>query len=276
MQRVLIASPVKQKPEILKEFLYGLSQLDRQGIQLAYLFIDDNDSPISSSLLERFSMQGENVTVWEENTTDFYQCDNEYHKWHQNLIWKVAEFKNQIIKHALEKQYDYLFLIDSDVVIQPPTLVHLISLNLDIVAEVFWTKWMPDAMELPQVWVKDHYTLYESTENEQLSPEIIEKRTNSFLSMLRKTGTYQVGGLCACTLISKRALDKGVSFVKIPNLSIWGEDRHFCIRAQVLGFKLWADTYYPPYHIYRMSELEGLRRFKNSYFKTQRVSLNNQ
>ena len=268
MQRVLIASQVKQKPEILKEFLYGLSQLDRKGIQLSYLFIDDNDNPVSSSLLERFSIHTRNVVVWQGKTADLYQCDNEYHEWHDHLVWKVAAFKNRFIKCARDNNFDYLFLIDSDLVVQPPTLVHILSLNLDIVAEVFWTKWVPETMELPQVWVKDHYTLYESKDNEQLSPEIIEKRTNEFLNKLRQPGTYEVGGLGACTLISKVALNRGVSFSKLPNISIWGEDRHFCIRAQALGFKLWADTYYSPYHIYRLSELEGLKDFKNRYFNS--------
>jgi hypothetical protein len=54
----------------------------------------------------------------------------------------------------------------------------------------------------------------------------------------------------------------GVSFSQIYNLDLWGEDRHFCIRAAALNLELNADTHYPPYHIYRESELEGLGDFK--------------
>jgi hypothetical protein len=34
-----------------------------------------------------------------------------------------------------------------------------------------------------------------------------------------------------------------------------GEDRHFCLRAEALGFALFADSTLPPLHLYRESEL---------------------
>src|SRR5690606_16148011 len=53
-----------------------------------------------------------------------------------------------------------------------------------------------------------------------------------------------------------------VSFSEIKNLSFWGEDRHFCIRAAALGLSLYVDTNYPAYHIYRESDLEGVWKYK--------------
>lgn len=66
-----------------------------------------------------------------------------------------------------------------------------------------------------------------------------------------------MGGLGACTLIRRSVLEAGVNFDRIPNVSFWGEDRHFCIRAQAYGFQLFVDTHYPAYHIYRLSDLPG-------------------
>jgi hypothetical protein len=63
-------------------------------------------------------------------------------------------------------------------------------------------------------------------------------------------------------LISRKALVAGVSFAEIKNLSFWGEDRHFCIRAAALGFSLYVDTHFPAYHIYRESELSGIASYK--------------
>ena len=53
------------------------------------------------------------------------------------------------------------------------------------------------------------------------------------------------------TIKCNKALKLGVSFSIIDNISFWGEDRHFCIRAEALGLKLYVDTVYPAYHIYR-------------------------
>jgi len=266
-KKVLLASPVRQKASILKEFLYGLKNLERGIHRLDFLFYDDNVTEESSNLLNGFSLAySEGTIIWKAESQGQYLCDEGFHKWHESLVWKVACFKDQFIQHALEQGYDYLFLIDSDIVLHPKTLAHLISLEKDIISEVFWTRWSPGVMELPQVWVKDHYTLYEFKRHEQLGPEAANKRIDEFISKLRRPGIYQVGGLGACTLISRRAMEKGVSFAEIYNVSFWGEDRHFCIRAVALGFELWADTHYPPYHIYRESELAGLEEYKEKVF----------
>ncbi len=73
-----------------------------------------------------------------------------------------------------------------------------------------------------------------------------------------------MGGVGACTLITKSALSKGVNFKRIKNVTFWGEDIHFCIRAAVLGIPRFVDTHYPAYHIYRESDLAGVEDFKKN------------
>ncbi|AEF93769.1 glycosyl transferase family protein [Desulfotomaculum nigrificans CO-1-SRB] len=257
--RVMVASPVKQKEVILREFLSSLEKLDQSGIELDFVFIDDNNE---HNLLDNFSMGKKNVRIIREESIDTYVCDEKTHYWREELIWKVAAFKNKFIDIALQQGYDYLFLVDSDLYLHPKTVKHLISLKKDIVSEVFWTKWEPDLTPLPQVWVSDQYQLYDAPRGQELSEEEINKRVAAFIEMLSKPGTYKVGGLGACTLISRRALSMGVSFSEIYNVGFWGEDRHFCIRAAALGLELFADTHYPPFHIYRESDLEQLKEYK--------------
>src|SRR5690606_19113286 len=126
----------------------------------------------------------------------------------------------------------------------------------DIISEVFWTKWTEESDEAPQVWMNDQdYPFRENREN--LSKDFFIKLKENF-ERLKTPGQYEVGGLGACTLISRKALASGLSFSKIKNLSYKGEDMHFCIRASVLGFDLFADTFFPPFHIYRKSDLTRL------------------
>ncbi len=258
-QRVLLASPVRQNEKILIEFLQSLDLLDSTGLDLDFAFFDDNNE---HDLLSRFSSERENVRIFRGNPEDPYICNEDAHYWRESLIWKIASYKDQFIKIALEEGYDYLFLIDSDLYVQPQTLKHLMSLQKDIVSEVFWTKWQKGSLPLPQVWVTGHYQMYNSQRGESLDQVEINKRTAEFLHMLSKPGTYKVGMLGACTLISKHALSLGVSFSQIYNLDLWGEDRHFCVRAAALNLELYGDTHCAPYHIYRESELEGLRDYK--------------
>jgi glycosyltransferase involved in cell wall biosynthesis len=264
--RVLVGSPIRQKPLILKEFLESLARLSKKGYTLDYLFVDDNVVEESHDVLRQFQqkeapccrIEGPNR---EENNGE-YVCNEITHFWKEDTVWKVAGFKDRIIEKARDEGYDYLFLIDSDIVLHPDTIDQLLSDKKDIVSNIFWTRFTPQQGILPQVWVKDFYTLWEGQENEVLTQAEIQQRTNAFLDRLKTPGVYEVGGLGACTLISKHALSKGVTFKRLKNLTFWGEDRHFCVRAVALGLSLFVDTHLPACHIYRDSLLYGVPHYK--------------
>ncbi|QRG65713.1 glycosyltransferase family 2 protein [Brevibacillus choshinensis] len=268
-RRILIGSPVHQEPEILRLFLESLLALNKESVELHFLFIDDNEKSNSSEMLRSFRENNLHVEIIEANSGDLYIRDEATHYWSESLIWKVAEFKNEIIRRALNGSYDYLFLIDSDVLVHPQTIEHLVKKQKDIVAEIFWTRWQPEATPQPQVWLKDVYTQYEQERGENVTEAEKEARYTAFLSQLKKPGIYEVGGLGACTLISRKVLLAGVHFSQIKNLSFWGEDRHFCIRAAAFGFSLFVDTEYPAFHIYRKSDLAKAEQFMQDFRKNQ-------
>ena len=261
MIKILICSPVHQKPKILREFLHGLSKLklanEDLNIDAHFFFIDDNEDPEASEMLDNFKQKHPQVRVEKNTYGNVYNPSS--HVWRDEVIIKVARNKNKFLDYARENEFDYIFLIDSDLVVHPQTLLHLASANCEIISEVFWTSWQEGTMEMPQVWL---YDMYEFTSDKSLSQEAKTQKCHDFIHMLKNAkGFYPVGGLGACTLVSKSALAKGVSFEKIYNLTFWGEDRHFCIRAAALGIKLIASTYYPPLHIYRDSDLERVPDF---------------
>ncbi|MFC6649551.1 glycosyltransferase family 2 protein [Paenibacillus rhizoplanae] len=261
IKRVLLGSPIHQKPEILEHFLKSLQRLNLNNIELHYYLIDDNRDTASSELLQQFAQSGRTVFLEPSGYHDDYIRDDNTHAWRISLIWKVAEFKNKMIRRAEAFGYDYLFLVDSDLILHPSTLEQLINSGKDIIAEVFWTQWQPGKLEQPQVWMHDEYNQWEALPGEKLSPEEIKRRLHAFLLKMRQPGTYEVGGLGACTLISIKAIKSGISYKKVRNLSYWGEDRHFCIRAAALDIPLFVDTHYPALHIYRDSDLDKVEEF---------------
>lgn len=260
MKSILVASPVRQKPEILKRFLASLEALQSGGLELSIRFVDDNREEESRRLLREFAERHPRVDIVErDDSGDEYRKDEITHYWDAALMDKVGEMKDALIEHALRGQYDGLFLVDSDLVLHPGTIAELAGTGKEIISRIFWTKWHPDSVELPQVWMSDQYSFVPPGGNR--SGEEKSKEAMSFLARLRSPGIHEVGGLGACTLIRRSALLKGVRFKRLPNLSLIGEDRHFCVRAAALGIPLYVDTRNPAFHIYRESDLEGADRY---------------
>jgi hypothetical protein len=270
---VLVGSTVRQKPAILKEFLNSLSDLDCIGIHTDFIFIDNNDSEESSKLLKEFKVEGSTVFLGTDKPTEQYHCTEETHFWNDSLIWKIAAYKDFILRFSLEHNYSHVLMIDSDLVLHPLTLRQLLDTEKDIVSEIFWTEWMPQTSELPQVWMCGQYSYHSG--GSQVPDEEKNRQTAAVITKLKTPGLYEVGGLGACTLISAKAIDKGVSYSQIQNVDYWGEDRHFCIRAAVLGFKLFVDTHYPAFHIYRESDLTRVEEYRNKISKDSRKTASN-
>lgn len=260
MNKILIASPVKQKDSILSEFLWALERLIKQDTEVHYAFIDDQAT--ESLILRDFAERNDNTTIIRGYLSGEYVCNENTHHWHEQIIWKVAAYKDRFLQLARENGFDYIFLVDSDLILHPLTLLHLINCGCDIISEVYWTRWSPNLPVLPQVWMSGQYELTPVQRGRAISAEEKIKQRMAFINMLSVPGTYRVGGLGACTLISRQALEQGVSFAEISNLELMGEDRHFCVRAAALGFELYADTHYPPLHLYRESELAALHEYK--------------
>lgn len=271
-RKILIGSPVCQKPQILEAFLHSLKNLNHDGLTMDYLFVDDNTDKKSHQQLSSFARALSVVTVLPGKDRSSYRCDEESHHWDDHLMHRVAGYKNTIIQYAIDNDYDALFLADSDLVLHPDLVTHLDRQHKEIVSEIFWSRWHTGLELEPNVWLFDEYDLVPKELGEELSASEMEKRKNSFLEMLRQPGLYEVGGLGACTLLARSALLKGVSFAPIKNLTIHGEDRFFCIRAAVHGIPLYVDTRCPAYHIYRTSDLAGVADYRNSCLEKRLIN----
>lgn len=264
MKRILIGGPVHQDPAVLAEYLQSIAELDKQGLTVDFAFIDDNEDPASRALLQAFRPEGCGVAVLPAAPRDTgYERNETTHVWKEQLVWRVAGFRNQMIQHTLANGYDGLFMVDADLVLHPQTLKRLVAAGVDVVSEIFWTRWQPDWSESPQVWNSGQYILYPRERWERNLPlEERQRREQEWFAQLRRPGVYPVGGLGACTLFSRRAFELGAHYGEVPNLEYHGEDRHFCVRAATLGLKLYVDTHYPALHLYRQSDLPRVAGFK--------------
>lgn len=266
MGGILVASPVRRKPRILAEFLRGLEHLDPCGERVDFLFVDDHDETEaeSSALLRgwRPPFGRYDVGVPQGMPRQRYDSADDWHRWDAALASRVAVLRNHLLGHALQAGYDHILLVDSDLVLASDTLRWLLESGRDIISEVFWTEFFraegqPTGRHAPNCWLWGECGLFPVKPEDDPNMDRREalRRQEAWFRELRTPGVYEVGGLGACTLISRKVLEAGVDYRPIHNLGWWGEDRFFCVRAAVAGFRLWVDTNCPPLHLYRTSML---------------------
>ena len=218
MTRVLIAAPLRQKPEIFDEYQKGLDSLIMPDGVTAdrYFVVNDCDEVIPH-------IRGAEYDVSNTKNVTMYQN----HLWTNDLVSRMGELRNMTIRKALAGGYDYLLSVDTDLVLEPHTLEYLLKADKDCVAGLFWTNGWSNA------WMYDQADVNNKPE-------------------WKVPGTYQVGGTGALFLIKRKVMEAGVDYTRIPNLkkAVFGEDRHFCIRAVCNGFEIWADNHCQPVHLY--------------------------
>ena len=232
MTKVLIAAPLRQDPKIFKEFQKGLDSLIIPDGVKADRFFVVNDCP-------EVIPEIRNADWTEVNSEDVTVYQN--HLWDDELVSNMSVYRNMTIRYALEGGYDYLLSVDTDLVLEEHTLQQLLGDQKDIVAGLFWTNGWSNA------WLYDQAQGYD--------PEWV------------KPGLYRVGMSGALILISRKVLEAGVDYTPIPVIrkALFGEDRHFCIRAVCAGFEIWGDSHCLPVHLYKEPDY---RKFMAGEVKT--------
>ena len=222
--KVLIAAPLRQDPKIFTEYQKGLDSLIiPEGVEVdRYFVVNDCDEVIPY-------IRGAKIDVVNNQNAMEYQN----HLWTGELVSAMSVYRNMTIRETLDGGYDYLLSVDTDLVLEEHTLMQLIEDDKDCVAGMFWTNGWSNC------WMYDQVS-------ENNLPE------------WQTPGLYRVGGTGALFLIKRKVLEAGVDYTPIPNLrkAVFGEDRHFCIRAVCNGFELWADNRCQPVHLYRNKQYD--------------------
>lgn len=249
MKKVLITAPVHQEENIFQEYLWSLNRLfipnDVEIKRFFYLHNSEN--------LKKFLQEDEYVILNDDisfNVTEYT------HFWKNDNFSAVATMRTLALEKARQNDFDYVFSIDSDVLINKMTLKLLIDDNKDIVGNIYWTDF---------------------NRKDILLPNCYDYENNSFdlkqggLDRLKVMGLYNVGVVGACTLIGKRVIQNElINYFPIKNISQtkW-EDQAFITRARCLipDLTVCVDTRFPARHLYRQSEYELWIKDKKEYYE---------
>lgn len=220
--KVLIAAPLRQDLKIFREHERSLDELIiPDGVTVDRYYVVNDCPEVIPEIHGEFEIC---------NTGDLYTKTGDTHLWTRENLYKMHLLRNMTVRRA--KGYDYWFSVDTDLVLQPQTLQVLLDADKDIVSELFWTRGWCNA------W------MYDQSQGMDLT--------------WKTPGLYQVGMTGACTLVKAKVFEAGVDYTPIPciNKCLWGEDRHFSIRAACHGFEMWADSHCPPDHLYTDTEYQ--------------------
>ena len=224
MKRILITAPLRQDVDIFREYQKGLDALQiPEGYEVSRFFVVNDCPEVIPEIRDAEYIVADNNKVYEKTHND--------HLWTLDLMWKMGELRNMTIRKMLDGGFDYWLSVDTDIVLNPWTLYHLIQAEKGIVSEIFWTM-APNGREWCNAWMVD--------------------QSAGMREEWRKPGLYRVGMTGACTLVKREVFEAGVDYSRIPNIetALRGEDLHFCVRAACAGFEMWIDSHCPATHLY--------------------------
>lgn len=261
--KILVGASVRKPLEVLKAHLATLEwQMVPDRVQLGFAFVPDFEDPNDPALQYLVDwtagQQGILLQGVPPTSGDFADGANQMtHQWQATSMGRVGENKNRILKYAVQNGFDYVFLVDSDLLLDRTVLTSLLTLDAPIASAVYWTRWDRIAQQRklhagPQVWLRH---VYEPFQSGGIARGYTEQEFRAELVSRRVT---RVWGLGACTLIARSVIEKGVGFHRYPWLptgGLWdGEDRHFCSWAEHLHVPMLADPWPDIFHVYHLPE----------------------
>ena len=145
--------------------------------------------------------------------------------------YDCAKARNEIAKEAVKYGFDYILMVDSDIILPSNTLQCLLENPVDICLGVYPRK----------------NTTTGQTEIFKLGYKNFTDENNLNISEIVDPGRMDIkGGGLGCALIRVsifKALPKPWFYYMIyPNGDVLSEDNYFCDRASSKGFKIQVDT----------------------------------
>jgi len=237
MKNVYIGSLIRNRGWILSIFLEHLYKLDysKKNISMFFLLNDsqDNSYTILECFKDRYLNEYRNIRIGTVDLGGEYADSSRVIRNRYNMYKRLSFLRNIIIRSFLVEDYDYLFFIDSDILVEPDCLERLIENNKDICAA------------LVQNHYKDKiYNFMFYDENKRRFYRPIDFKLPDKIFEVDLTG--------ACYLIKKKVIEVGVKY----DFNIVGEDGGFCLKAKERGFKLYVDPTIKTLHIMRKEDLK--------------------
>jgi len=161
--------------------------------------------------------------LWDLQIPSGYRADFQYVTGDQ-----IDQTRNQIATQALD--YDYLFSVDSDIVLPSDALIKMLAADVDMISGLY-------IQRKPEVQILEVYKQLENGAVVNIPYAEIENR-----------GVVEIAAagfgcvLIRCDVIRKMTEPYFVYHSALDHAHTVSEDVYFCMQARKLGFKIWADS----------------------------------
>lgn len=234
--KVLVASPIYDRMEYcFQEFLEHLKNIDYNNFDI--LIVDNSRSKKFWRKIRKFLSSQPNIKVIHDDTKE-----------EKNLM-RVVSSRNKILDYARKKNYDYLLMMDSDVMVPLNILKKLISENKDVISGLYFNYFQIEGktMLLPVCYKDMEEENFEEMKKKGKIPEDKNKKEDYrrclFKKEIREGKTLEVRIPSAgCVLLSKKVLDSGARYGLLENVEVvTSDDVYFFRKLRELGFKLYCN-----------------------------------
>lgn len=153
--------------------------------------------------------------------------------------YQIDDERNRIAREALDGGYDYVFMVDADVVIPPNALRFLLEIPVPICSGIY----------IEKRWLKRNRTNAHHTNMNTFGRTINYESEDSLTAeQLIATGEKRVlvkgggaGCLLVCTEVLRGTPEPWFRFVRYPDGDYLSEDLFFCEHTRAHGFSTYVD-----------------------------------
>lgn len=253
MINILVAAPINNRAWILPQFLESIKALTiPNDCEFSYLFLENDSTDDSLAILKEVTANWERCSIIEA-TNQLPIYDRTGPGGHA-MYTRMAHLRNAIRFSAVKGEYDYLFSCDSDIMLQPDTIVRLLKHKLDFVAATISNSGSHifsaiNALGFVEASGRGPYT--DPPMWHRLVPEA--------------KGVKQVGGTGAVFLASKAILKANTYLYEVLKdskyyhpqiLPVYGEDYAFAMCCGDRGWSQHIDMGLRAWHCYTKELLE--------------------
>ena len=241
MNEILIASPVSNRAWCLPYYLKCLNSIEYPKDKMSLYFIVNNSMDDSLKILNEFkneySSHYKSIKIDVSNSKVQFQDERSTNVRHEYTYNNLVRLRNLILEYAKKIRTDYLFSIDSDILIKSNTLNKLLKANVPIISSLIYNGYIHNPEE---PW---RYTNI----MKQITDGSIEHITNWYTKnaeTLTESKVIPVDVTGAAYLIHKDVINSGVRY----EYHIQGEDIPFSLNAKSKGFQSYCDLSAFSYH----------------------------
>lgn len=229
MEKILIGCPVRNRRWILPQFLESINKVEEYTknqfpVEIDFYFIINNSTDDTEEILSQYPH-----TIYDLPEPSESEVRGKYSLSH------LAQLRNELLLYASENEYDFLFSVDSDILLEKECLAQLLYMYDEEPTPGLFS---PAVRNIP----------YPPNGNDQYPAHnamILDQDNITYkhlLSIARNRGIFEVDLLGAATLIPKQFFSCRYGHHN------QGEDAIFCQEVKKMGGRLWVSNYSPTIH----------------------------